>query len=251
LFPLYDENPHFLMPIVTWGIIAANVVAWMQLQGLGSDPALTRSVCELGLVPGELLQRIAPGTRVPLGDEVFCITTGQPGWHTLVSSMFLHGGWMHLLGNMWFLWIFGNNVEDSMGHARFAAFYLLCGLAAAALQIAFQPDSGVPMVGASGAIGGVMGGYIVLYPRVRVQAAVVLGFYVSRFRVSAGIMLGYWFLIQLLGGVSGLGHRGGGVAFWAHVGGFAAGALLILVFRDPELVRRHPIHGLSRSGRAA
>ena len=106
------------------------------------------------------------------------------------------------------------------------------------------------MVGASGAIGGVMGAYIVLYPRVRVHAAVVLGFYVSRFTVSAGFMLGYWFLLQLVGGAAGLGRSGGGVAFWAHVGGFVAGALLVLVFRDPELVRRHPVYGLARRGRA-
>jgi membrane associated rhomboid family serine protease len=248
MFPLYDENPHFLTPIVTWGVIATNAAAWLLLQGLGTDPALTRSVCELGLVPGELLQRIPPGTRVPLGDAVACVTTGQPNWLTPLTSMFLHGGWMHLLGNMWFLWIFGNNVEDSMGHARFALFYLLCGLAAAALQVAFQPDSGIPMVGASGAIGGVMGAYIVLYPRVRVHTAVVLGFYVSRFSVSAGFMLGYWFLIQLVGGAADLGRTGGGVAFWAHVGGFAAGVVLVLLFRDPDLVRRHPYHGLVRRG---
>jgi membrane associated rhomboid family serine protease len=249
MFPLYDENPHFLTPLVTWGIIAANAATWLLVQGLGTDPALATSVCTLGLVPGELLQRLAPGTQVPLGEGVFCVTTGQPAWHTLVTSMFLHGGWMHLLGNMWFLWIFGNNVEDSMGHARFAVFYVLCGLAAAALQIAFQPDSGIPMVGASGAIGGVMGAYVVLYPRVRVHTAVVLGFYVTRFSVSAGFMLGYWFLIQLIGGTVDLGRSGGGVAFWAHVGGFAAGVALIGLFRDPELVDRHPVHGFARRGR--
>jgi membrane associated rhomboid family serine protease len=248
VFPLYDENPHFLTPLVTWGILGANVAAWLFVQGMGTDPALTRSVCELGLVPGELLQRIAPGTRLPLGEGVFCVATAQPAWHTLVTSMFLHGGWMHLIGNMWFLWIFGNNVEDSMGHLRFALFYLLCGLAAATLQIAFQPTSGVPMVGASGAIGGVMGAYVVLYPRVRVHTFVVLGFFITRFSVSAGFMLGYWFLLQLIGGAVGLGRSGGGVAFWAHVGGFGAGVLLIALFRDPELVRRHPIHGRVRRG---
>jgi membrane associated rhomboid family serine protease len=246
VFPLYDENPHFLTPLTTWAVIATNVAAWLLVQGLGTEPALGASVCTYGLVPGELLQRLPPGTQVPLGDSVACITTARPAWHTLVTSMFLHGGWMHLIGNMWFLWIFGNNVEDSMGHARFAVFYLLCGLAAAALQIAFQPDSGVPMVGASGAIGGVMGAYIVLYPRVRVHTAVVLGFYVTRFTVSAGVMLGYWFLLQLIGGAAGIGSSGGGVAFWAHVGGFASGVALVGFLRDPELVRRHPVHGLAR-----
>jgi membrane associated rhomboid family serine protease len=248
LFPLYDDNPHFLTPVVTWAIIAANVASWLLVQGLGTEPALSTSVCVYGLVPGELLQRIPPGTQIPLGGALPCVVTDAPGWHTLLTSMFLHGGWMHLIGNMWFLWIFGNNVEDSMGHARFAAFYLLCGLAAALLQIFFQPDSGLPMVGASGAIGGVMGAYVVLYPRVRVHTAVVLGFYVTRFAVPASFMLGYWFLIQLVGGAAALGRSGGGVAFWAHVGGFAAGVLLIPIFRNPELVARHPLHGLGRRG---
>jgi membrane associated rhomboid family serine protease len=158
--------------------------------------------------------------------------------------MFLHGGWFHLIGNMWFLWIFGNNVEDSMGHARFVVFYLLCGLAAAALQVATQPSSIVPMVGASGAIGGVMGAYVMLYPRVRVHMFVFLGFYVTTIAVPAIFMLGYWFLVQLIGGASTFGREeGGGVAFWAHVGGFAAGALLIYVFKKPALVNRHPYHG--------
>jgi membrane associated rhomboid family serine protease len=160
--------------------------------------------------------------------------------------MFLHGSWFHLLGNMWFLWIFGNNVEDSMGHARFAVFYLLCGLAAAALQVVSQPDSGIPMVGASGAIGGVMGAYIVLYPRVHVHMLVIFGIFVRTIAVPASFMLGYWFLLQLLGGAVSLGREGGGVAFWAHVGGFAAGAALIFLFRDPSLVARHPARGWQR-----
>jgi membrane associated rhomboid family serine protease len=249
LFPLYDENPHFLTPVTTLAIIAANALAWALVQGLGSHAALASSVCELGLVPGELLQRLPAGTAVPLGDGQSCITTAHPEWVTLVTSMFLHGGWMHLIGNMWFLWIFGNNVEDSMGHARFALFYLLCGLAAAALQIAFQPASGVPMVGASGAIGGVMGAYVVLYPRVRVHTGVFLGFYIARFSVSAGFMLGYWFMLQILGGALSFGRaEGGGVAFWAHVGGFVAGVALVVLFRRPELLRRHPVHGFGPRG---
>ena len=248
MFPLYDENPHFLTPVTTLAIIAANLLAWTFVQGLGSSAALGRSVCELGLVPGELLQRLPPGTLVPLGDGLTCVTTAHPEWRTLVTSMFLHGGWMHLIGNMWFLWIFGNNVEDAMGHARFAVFYLLCGLVAASLQVALQPASGVPMVGASGAIGGVMGAYIVLYPRVRIHTGVFLGFYLARFSVPAVFMLGYWFLLQLLGGASSFGRAGGGVAFWAHVGGFAAGALLVTLFRDEELLRRHPVWGFGRRG---
>jgi membrane associated rhomboid family serine protease len=172
--------------------------------------------------------------------------TDTPAWHTLITSMFLHGGWLHIASNLWFLWIFGNNVEDSMGHVRFALFYLLCGLAAAALQIVSDPDSGVPMVGASGAIGGVMGGYIVLYPRVNVHLLVMLGFYVTTVAVPAFWMLGYWLLMQLLGGLTSLGAQGGGVAFWAHIGGFAAGTALVLPFRSRLLVEQHPFRGWSR-----
>jgi membrane associated rhomboid family serine protease len=243
MFPIRDDNPHFLTPVVTVGIIAANAAVWALVQGLGTEPTLPSSVCELGLVPGDLLRRLPAGSRVPLGPHYACVVQSGSSWYTLFTSMFLHGGWMHLIGNMWFLWIFGNNVEDSMGHARFAIFYLLCGLAAAAFQVASQPDSGVPMVGASGAIGGVMGAYIVLYPRVRVHMLVFLGFYVTRIVVPAVFMLGYWFLLQLFGGAAALGRAGGGVAFWAHVGGFLAGSLLVIPFRKPALVARHPYHG--------
>jgi membrane associated rhomboid family serine protease len=155
----------------------------------------------------------------------------------LFTSMFLHGGWLHLIGNMWFLWIFGNNVEDSMGHVRFLAFYLLCGIAAAAAQVAVDPRSVVPMVGASGAISGVMGAYIVLYPQVRVHMFTwfILPF---RFVIPAWLMLGYWFLLQVLGGLPALEAESGGVAFWAHAGGFVSGMLLVWLFRDRDLVRR-------------
>jgi membrane associated rhomboid family serine protease len=153
--------------------------------------------------------------------------------------MFLHGGWFHLIGNMWFLWLFGNNVEDSMGHYRYLVFYLLSGLAAAAAQTFVNPNSAIPMVGASGAISGVMGAYIVLYPRVRVHMLIVLGIFITRIAVPAFLMLGYWFLLQLLGGLPSLGDETGGVAFWAHAGGFLAGAILILVFKDDELVAKH------------
>jgi membrane associated rhomboid family serine protease len=246
MLPIRDDNPHFLTPVVTCSIIGLNTLAWVLLQGIGTEPLLSQSVCRLGLIPGELLQTLPPGTSFPLGDGAVCVITASPSWHTPLTSMFLHGGWLHIAFNMWFLWIFGNNVEDSMGHLRFAVFYLLCGLAAAALQVASDPASGVPMVGASGAIGGVMGAYIVLYPRVHVHLLVWLGFYVSTMAVPAVLMLGYWFLLQLLGGFGSLGAEGGGVAFWAHVGGFVAGALLIPLFRDRTLLERRPYHGWSR-----
>ena len=214
MFPIRDDNPHFLTPLVTVGLIVANAASWLLIQGLGAEEPLGRSVCELGLIPGELLGRLPPGTSFALTPQTSCALGLASSWHTTLTSMFLHGGWLHLIGNMWFLWIFGNNVEDSMGHVRFLAFYLVCGLAAAALQIAFQPDSPVPMVGASGAIGGVMGAYIVLYPRVRVHMLVVLGFYITTIAVPAAFMLGYWFLLQLLGGATSIGAGpGGGTAF--------------------------------------
>jgi membrane associated rhomboid family serine protease len=175
--------------------------------------------------------------------STWCELGDASRWHTLFTSMFMHGSWFHIIGNMWFLWIFGNNVEDAMGHARFAVFYLLCGLVAAALQVATNIDSAIPMVGASGAIGGVMGGYVLLYPRVRVHMLVILGFYVTTIAVPAVLMLGYWLLIQIVSGIGSLGGTGGGVAFWAHVGGFVSGALLVLVLRDPRLLSRHPYYG--------
>jgi membrane associated rhomboid family serine protease len=237
MFPYRDDNPTLDTPLVTLLLIGANVAVWILVQGMGSDPALARSVCQLGLIPAEYLGRVLPGTQVPLGPGESCTLGQGQHWYTPLTSMFLHGGWFHLIGNMWFLWLFGNNVEDSMGHFRYIAFYILCGLAAAATQTFMSPSSIVPMVGASGAISGVMGAYVVLYPRVRVHMLIVLFVFITRIAVPAYLMLGYWFLLQLLGGAAAQGE--GGVAFWAHVGGFLAGAILIQVFKDPELVRKH------------
>jgi membrane associated rhomboid family serine protease len=238
MFPYRDDNPTLATPVITFLLIGLNAAAWILIQGMGSEPLLSRSVCELGLIPGEYLGRVAAGTTLPMSPTTTCVL-GESQWFTPLSSMFLHGGWFHLIGNMWFLWVFGNNVEDSMGHVRYLVFYLLSGLAAAAAQTVLNPASAIPMVGASGAISGVMGAYVVLYPRVRVHMLVVLGFFITRVAVPAFLMLGYWFLLQILGGLPSLGEERGGVAFFAHAGGFLAGALLILVFRDPELVARH------------
>jgi membrane associated rhomboid family serine protease len=248
MFPIRDDNPHFLTPYATYGIIALNVLAWVFLQGMGTEPALSGSVCRLGLIPGELLQSVPAGTQVQLGPRSVCVLGGSSTWYTTITSMFMHGGWFHIIGNMWFLWIFGNNVEDSMGHVRFVVFYLLCGLGAAALQVATGPESAIPMVGASGAIGGVMGAYILLYPRVHVHMLIFLGFFVTTIAVPAYLMLGYWLLIQVISGFGSIGAEGGGVAFWAHVGGFVAGAVLVLLFRDPKLLARHPYHGWQQRG---
>ncbi len=244
MFPIRDDNPHFTTPYATYGLIAVNALVWALLQGFGTEPALSSSVCQLGLVPADLLHTAPAGTSFPLTPDSVCTLSGDgSSWHTVITSMFMHGGWMHLIGNMWFLWIFGNNVEDAMGHFRFVLFYLLCGISAAALQTAFDPNSVIPMVGASGAIGGVMGAYVVMYPRVHVHLFVFLGFYATTFAVPAYFMLGYWFLVQLVSGSVAIGAQGGGVAFWAHVGGFVAGALLSFVFRNREMLARHPYYG--------
>jgi membrane associated rhomboid family serine protease len=247
MFPIRDDNPQIAIPFVTYAVIALNVAAWLLLQGLGSEPALTHSVCQLGLIPGDLLGTI---DRAQVPPDFPCALDGQSNWLTMITSMFMHGGWMHIIGNMWFLWIFGGNVEDSMGHARFAIFYVLCGLAAAAAQILANASSPIPMVGASGAIGGVMGAYIVLYPRVHVHLLVLLGFYMSTFAVPAVWMLGYWILVQIVSGLTSIGAGGAGVAFWAHVGGFAAGAVLVLLFKNNALLARHPYHGWSQGRHA-
>jgi membrane associated rhomboid family serine protease len=228
MFPIRDENRSQSPPLVTGLLIALNAAAWLLLQDLGSEPGLVRSVCELGLIPGKLLGSVAPGTQVRLGQEVACVI-GGPSWYTPLTSMFMHGSWFHILGNMWFLWVFGDNVEDAFGKPRFLLFYLASGFAAAAAQVLADPGSAIPMVGASGAIGGVMGAYAVLFPRARVDVLLMFGFYVRVVPIAAVYMLGYWFLIQLVSGS--VGGAAGGVAFWAHVGGFATGALLALPLR--------------------
>jgi len=206
---------------------------------MGTEPALVESICRLGLIPGELLGRIPVGSSVALGPDYTCFVDGEGSHWTALSSMFMHGGWIHLIGNMWFMWVFGDNVEDVMGRARFVAFYLLCGFAADAAQMLSNPDSAIPMVGASGAIGGVMGAYAVQFPKARVHTLLILGFLVRMINVPAWGMLGYWFGLQLLMGLPTLGTEEGGVAFWAHVGGFVAGVLLIFVFRSQKLVANH------------
>ena len=241
MFPYKDENPTVLPPVVTVGIIALNVLAWVFVQGLGAPGPLARSVCHLGLTPGELLRTLPPGLRTPLGDQFACVIEARPHYATVLTSMFMHGGWFHLIGNMWFLWIFGNNIEDAMGHGRFAVFYLVCGVVAAATQVIVQPHSAVPMVGASGAISGVLGAYLRLYPRVRVHTVLFLGLFVTTITLPAYLMLGYWILLQVLGGLPALASADtGGVAFFAHIGGFAAGMLLVGLFVRSDNLRRRP-----------
>lgn len=241
MFPYKDDNPTERPSIVTVGVIAANVLAWVFVQGMGAQLPLVQSVCNLGLIPGEVLGTAPPGSGVELAPGLVCVVDAAPQYWTVLTSMFMHGGWFHLIGNMLFLWVFGNNIEDAMGHGKFVAFYLLCGVAAAATQTLLSPHSVVPMVGASGAISGVLGAYLLLYPRVRVHTLIVLPIYITTVALPAYVMLGYWALLQLLGGVSSLSEiEKGGVAFFAHIGGFVVGLLLVRLFVSEDVLRRRP-----------
>jgi membrane associated rhomboid family serine protease len=216
LLPLKDDLPTSLVPWVTVLLIAANVGIFLRLLLL-PPPVREEAVLALALVPHDLTHP-GPGGAALLGHGVM----------TLFTSMFVHGGVLHLLGNMLYLWIFGNNVEDLMGHARFLVFYLIAGLAGAGLQIAVGPEARVPMIGASGAIAGILGAYLVLFPTARVSTLIILVFYVRIMEVPALIVLGVWLLIQLLNA----GSMGpGGVAWFAHLGGFLAGLILVALFR--------------------
>ncbi len=222
MIPLRDDNPTELTPVVTIALIVLNLAAWVLLQGAGMEErVLEASVWRYGAVPCELTQA--------------CVREqGGLGWAELFTSMFMHGGWDHILGNMLFLWVFGNNIEDSMGHLRFIVFYLVCGLAAGLAHVFLMPDSQLPTVGASGAISGVMGAYVLLYPQARVQTWIPPLFLIN---VRAWFFLIYWFVFQLLAGVGSLGsEEAGGVAVWAHVGGFIAGLVLIKPFQNRKLV---------------
>ncbi len=230
MIPLHDDNPTDSVPFVTLGVIAICVLVFLWQQTLDVYDE-DRVLLGLGLIPAVLFgERVLPPALELVPAEL-----------TLVTSMFLHGGWLHLIGNMLYLWIFGNNIEDAMGHLRFIVFYLACGLVAVLAQAFQDPGSTIPTIGASGAVSGVLGAYLLLYPRARVLVLVFLGFFVTTFRLQALYVLGFWFLIQALNAAS-TGPAGGGVAWWAHVGGFIAGALLIYLFRRRDRVdhgRRH------------
>ena len=217
MIPLRDVIPSRTTPYVTIGLIVINALVFLYEMTLG-DPLLEEFMLYFGLVPAAF------------------------SWVTVLTSMFLHGGFLHFGGNMLFLWIFGDNVEDRMGHGRFVAFYLLCGAAAALAQTAMSPDSVVPMVGASGAVAGVMGAYFVLYPHSRIVTLVPLFVFFHVMEVPALVFLGLWFVLQFVSGVGSIaaatgGEPAGGIAFWAHVAGFVAGVSGVLVFRRPERQR--------------
>ena len=216
MIPLRDVIPSRTFPFFTISFIVLNSIAFLFEQSL-SEPALEQFVHIYGVVPARLD-----------GMSVF-------------TSMFLHAGWLHFLGNMLFLWIFGDNVEDRVGHVRFVVFYLLCGVAAVAAHVYMNPTSRIPTVGASGAIAGVMGGYFVLYPNSRVLALVPLFIIWEIIEVPAVLFLGLWFLMQFFYGVGSMavrpGAEAGGVAFWAHIAGFLAGMAGVLVLRKPSRTR--------------
>ena len=242
MFPYKDENPTEKPAVITVAIILANVLAFLLVQGAGGEGQLARSVCDYGLIPGEILRSAKPGSGVELAPGFVCLVDPVPQYWTVLTSMFMHGGWFHLIGNMLFLWVFGNNIEDAMGHAKFLFFYLICGAAAAAAQTFVSPHSIIPMVGASGAISGVLGAYLLLYPRVRVHTLIILPIYITTVALPAWLMLGYWILLQVLSGLVSLNEleKGSGVAFFAHVGGFVAGLVLVRLFASEEVLRRRP-----------
>jgi len=225
MFPLHDTIPSRNTPLMTRGLILVNAVVFFFELTL-SERSLEQFFYLFGIVPARYAH---PDWAAWVGFPV------EDYWPFL-THQFLHGGWTHFLGNMWTLWIFGDNVEDRMGPVRFLIFYLLCGVAAGLVQFFSQPSSTVPCIGASGAISGVMGAYLLWFPRSRIIMVVPLFFLPYFIEVSAFLYLGWWFLIQLFSGTLSLAASGhvGGIAWWAHVGGFVAGAVLCWVFRRPR-----------------
>ncbi len=220
MIPLRDVIPSRTTPYVTTGIIVVNALAfWFEL----SMPAPVRQafIVQYGMVPA-----------------AFSVLT-------LMTSMFLHGGWLHIIGNMWYLWIFGDNVEDRLGHGRYLVFYLLCGAAAGTGQMLVAPASRVPTIGASGAIAGIMGAYFVLYPRSRVLTLIWVFIFVDIIEIPALFFLGFWFLMQLASGAGSIAETAanqGGIAFWAHVAGFLVGIVGVFAFRKPAGQHVEPWH---------
>ncbi|MEP7067376.1 MAG: rhomboid family intramembrane serine protease [Gemmatimonadota bacterium] len=236
MIPLGDDIRPERRPVMTWLLLAVTWAVWLFLQQAGFDSlALATSVCDWGMVPGELTHRAPLGYSVPIGPGMACIVDNYAiNRLTPLLSIFLHGGWGHIIGNSIYLAVFGNNVEGAMGSLRFLVFYLVCGLVAAASHIAINPASAIPTVGASGAISGILGGYLVLFPRARIRMYFPPIFL---FSIPAVLVLLFWFGEQLLTGLPQLSavdpDVSGGVAVWAHVGGFLAGAVLVRLFAKP------------------
>jgi hypothetical protein len=220
MIPIRDRNPSGTFPYVTIGIIIVNILIFLYELSLGSG--LGEFIMKFGVVP----LKVSYYSQVP---DLTFINTFFP----FISSMFLHGGFVHLIGNMWFLWIFGDNIEDKLGHFRFIAFYFLCGIIASSVHVFFNSQSNVPCVGASGAIAGVLGAYMVTFPRARVITIVPLFVFIQVMELPAIVVLGFWFVIQFFNGAASItaSASGAGVAWWAHIGGFAAGVIILYIIR--------------------
>ncbi|HSR61839.1 MAG TPA: rhomboid family intramembrane serine protease [Gammaproteobacteria bacterium] len=227
MIPLHDDNPTDITPLITWFFIGLCVLVFLWQVSLGQEGGQA-AVYSFGVIPAVLLGK----TQLP---EALAVI---PADLTVFTSMFMHGGFLHLAGNMLYLWIFGNNVEDAMGHVRFVIFYFLCGIAAVAGQVVQNTDSTIPMIGASGAISGVLGAYLLLYPHARILVAIPLGFIMHMVRLPAGWVLGFWFLIQIFSSLS-ADPGSAGVAWYAHIGGFAAGLMLVPVFKQRNVKLFH------------
>ncbi|MGE3173163.1 MAG: rhomboid family intramembrane serine protease [Planctomycetota bacterium] len=252
MIPLRDENPTTTRPVVTWALIAVCVAVFL-LQGAGHE-ILDPVTAGLAMIPARVLgdRPVELPLMLEVGRRVVVEVppAAVPEWLTLLTCTFLHGSWLHLLGNVWVLFIFGDNVEERFGRWRYLAFYLASGVLASATHLATEPSSPIPTVGASGAIAGVMGAYLLLYPRARVLALIPLGFFLHLTVVPAALFLGLWFLLQVLQGVVTLGGEAvGGVAWWAHIGGFAAGVGLAALLRHTGRLRPQPTVIQLRGGR--
>ena len=224
MIPLADDNPTHSKPIITIGLIVICCIVFLWQLGLGQSNRA--AILALGVIPASLLQgALLPEALRWISPEL-----------TLITSMFLHGGWMHLIGNMAYLWIFGNNIEDYLGHIKFLIFYLFCGVCATLIHVFSDANSTIPVIGASGAISGILGAYLILYPRAKVRLLVWFGI-VTILRVRASIVLIFWFVYQFLSVLKSTGE-GGGVAWWAHIGGFIAGILLIFLLKNKKIVQR-------------
>ncbi|MBL9076124.1 MAG: rhomboid family intramembrane serine protease [Planctomycetes bacterium] len=236
MIPLRDSVPASRTPIVTYTMVGLCTLVFLAQLADPRDDLVLR----YGMVPARVFDPDGLHVMAFGRQSLRLPQAGVADWLTLLTCTFLHGGWMHFLGNMWFLWIFGDNVEDRFGRLRFLLFYLGCGVAASAAHLWSAPDSAVPTVGASGAIAGVMGAYLLLYPHSRVQMLVIWGFFVDLIVLPAPFFLGYWFLLQLLPGLLSAGQVGGGVAWWAHIGGFVVGAGIAALLRARERLRPEP-----------
>lgn len=242
-FPYKDDNPRIVYPYVTYAIIAINLIVYIYQMGLGFV-ASQEFTLSFGLIPAtftniprsEITAAYAQYLSQASNTRIYLDATPNSPFITIFSSMFMHGGIWHLFGNMLFLWIFGDNVEGAFGHIRFAIFYLLCGIGAAAGQIFIDTSSMIPMIGASGAISGVLAAYMLRYPHARIHTFVFLFIIITTIQIPAFIVIGIWFATQVLSGVGALGtEAGGGVAWFAHIGGFLAGVMLERFFRFVQI----------------